>query len=70
MGECFALIVRHEFAHLVLKHLAADAQRIVKGDPIARQALELAADGHAAIWGLHSAVRRPAGGASGPQRTF
>jgi hypothetical protein len=54
MGECFDLIVRHEFAHLVLKHLVADAQQIVKGDPMARQALELAADGHAAIWGLHS----------------
>jgi hypothetical protein len=54
MSECFDLIVRHEFAHLVLRHLAADAQLIVKSDPIARQALELAADGHAAIWGLHS----------------
>jgi hypothetical protein len=60
MSECFDLIVRHEFAHLMLGHLAADAQRIVKSDPIARQALELAADGHAAIWGLHSLQRMPA----------
>ncbi|MFZ0423713.1 MAG: hypothetical protein WAL80_12630 [Xanthobacteraceae bacterium] len=54
MSECFDLIVRHEFAHLVLRHLDADAQLIVKSDLIARQALELAADGHAAIWGLDS----------------
>jgi hypothetical protein len=54
MSECFDLIVRHEFAHVVLGHLAADVQHLVKGDPIARQALELAADGHAAIWGLLS----------------
>jgi hypothetical protein len=60
MGECFDLIVRHEFAHLVLRHLAADAQLIVKSDLIARQALELAADGHAAIWGLHFLRHMPA----------
>jgi hypothetical protein len=60
MGECFDVIVRHEFAHLVLGHLAADAQLIVKSDTIARQALELAADGHAAIWGLLSLQRMPA----------
>ena len=60
MSECFDVIVRHEFAHLILGHLAADAQLIVKSDPIARQTLELAADGHAAIWGLHSLQHMPA----------
>jgi len=51
MSECFDQIVRHEFAHLVLGHLKDDATAI-KADPIAVQALEFAADGHAAIWGL------------------
>jgi hypothetical protein len=60
MAECFDLIVRHELAHLVLGHLAPDAQLIVKSDPIARQALELAADGHSAIWGFHSLRHVPA----------
>ena len=54
MSECFDLIVRHEFAHLVLGHTAADCQSVVKDDPIAVQALELAADGHSAIWGLNT----------------
>ncbi len=52
MSECFDVIVRHEFAHLALGHLAGDACQAVNGDPLAVQALELAADGHAAIWGL------------------
>ncbi len=52
MSECFDLIVRHEFAHLVLGHTAADCQSALKDDPIAVQALELVADGHSAIWGL------------------
>ena len=52
--ECFDLIVRHEFAHLVLGHTAADCQSAVKDDPLAVQALELAADGHSAIWGLNT----------------
>lgn len=51
MSECFDLIVRHELAHLVLGHLKDDA-RTIRADPIAVHALELAADGHAAIWGL------------------
>jgi hypothetical protein len=51
MSECFDLIVRHELAHLVLGHLKDDA-RAIRADPIATHALEFAADGHAAIWGL------------------
>jgi hypothetical protein len=54
MSECFDLIVRHEFAHLVLGHTAAHCQSVIKDDPIAVQALELAADGHSAIWGLNT----------------
>ena len=54
MTECFDLIVRHEFAHLVLGHTGADCQCDVKDDPIAVQALELAADGHSANWGLNT----------------
>jgi hypothetical protein len=52
--ECFDLIVRHEFAHLILGHTAADCRSAVKDDPLAVQALELAADGHSAIWGLNT----------------
>jgi len=52
MGECFDFIVRHEFAHLALGHLNPDDRRALKGDLLALQALELAADGHAAILGL------------------
>jgi hypothetical protein len=52
MSECFDLIVRHEFAHLVLGHATEDIRHLAGVDPIASQALEFAADGHAAIWGL------------------
>jgi hypothetical protein len=64
-GECFDFIVRHELAHLVLGHchfLATIGQdsviddsdgRMNAGvDPMVVQTLELAADGHAAIWGF------------------
>jgi hypothetical protein len=69
-GECFDFIVRHELAHLVLGHcefLAAKGQsastedsdgRVRAGvDAIAVQTLELAADGHAAIWGVEKLPR-------------
>jgi hypothetical protein len=51
--ECFDLIVRHELAHLILGHLAIDAQDIKK-IPGGSQALEFVADGHAAIWGYEA----------------
>lgn len=59
MAECFALIVRHEFAHLVLGHVADEVQYAVKGDLLAIQALELAADGHAALFGLEAVYDIP-----------
>jgi hypothetical protein len=51
MTESFDQIVRHEFAHLVLRHVDEDA-KVIRTDRVAQHALELAADGHAAIWGL------------------
>jgi hypothetical protein len=64
-NECFDFIVRHELAHLVLGHcefVSSDHRtgtmedtdgRFPSGaDPITIQALEVAADGHAAIWGV------------------
>ena len=59
MGQCFDFIVRHEFAHLALGHLNSDAGRAVNGDLLACQALELAADGHAAILGLEPLCDMP-----------
>jgi hypothetical protein len=69
-SECFDFIVRHELAHLALGHcefLALNAQdssmedsdgRVGAGvDPIVAQTLELAADGHAAIWGVEKLPR-------------
>jgi hypothetical protein len=69
MGECFDFIVRHELAHLVLGHCEfvsprgeaatiedTDGRFPVGIDPITIQTLEVAADGHAAIWG---AIRLP-----------
>jgi hypothetical protein len=50
INECFDFIVLHELAHLVLGHLQPDAQ-LARRDPIAAQALEAAADGHAMIQG-------------------
>ena len=47
--ECFDLIVRHELSHLLLGHLAEDAQE-AKRIPMVSQALEFVAEGHAAIW--------------------
>jgi hypothetical protein len=75
MGECFDFVVRHEFAHLVLGHLDADG-RAARTNPIAAQALELAADGHAAIWGLEKLgritdmIHRLPSGARGGFREF
>lgn len=49
--QCFDLILLHELAHLLLGHVADDAKE-AKRDPRVLQALEFAADGHAAIWGF------------------
>jgi len=54
MRECFDFIVRHEYAHLALGHCSTD-----KRDPIAEQVLELAADAHAASWGIRRLSRIP-----------
>jgi hypothetical protein len=64
-GECFDFIVRHELAHLVLGHCQflatigqdtsiddSDGRSGAGVDPMVVQTLELAADGHAAIWGF------------------
>ena len=64
-AECFDFIVRHELAHLVLGHCQFMAigghkagmedsdGRLAQGvDTITAQVLEIAADGHAAIWGV------------------
>ncbi|MGO8868625.1 MAG: hypothetical protein ACLQME_19225 [Alphaproteobacteria bacterium] len=64
-SECFDFIVRHELAHLVLGHcdfLApsgntamikdTDGRLANETDVFAVQTLEIAADGHAAIWGV------------------
>ena len=69
MGECFSFLVRHELAHLVLGHCEfvaprggaatiedTDGQFPAGADPVTIQALEVIADGHAAIWGV---VRLP-----------
>jgi hypothetical protein len=69
-SECFDFLVRHELAHLALGHcefLAQNGQdssmedsdgRVRAGiDSIAAQTLELAADGHAAIWGVEKLPR-------------
>ena len=45
----------HEFAHLLLGHL----DRHTQSDPPANQALEFAADGHAAIWGIEKNFNMP-----------
>ncbi|MGH6846734.1 MAG: hypothetical protein ACREC0_04625 [Methylocella sp.] len=55
--ECFDLIVRHELAHLLLGHLAKDAQD-AKHIQMVSQALEFAADGHSAIWGFEALRKR------------
>lgn len=51
IAVCLSLIALHEFAHLVLGHLDPAIQATINADPLAAQALELAADAHAAIWG-------------------
>ena len=51
MSECFDIIVRHELAHLVLGHCEFRAAR-ASDDALTAQALEVAADGHAVIWGV------------------
>lgn len=69
MGECLGFIVRHELAHLVLGHCEfvapkgeaatiedTDGRLPAGADAITIQALEVAADGHSAIWG---AVKLP-----------
>ena len=61
--ECLAFIVRHELAHLVLGHCDfvapkgeiatiedTDGRLPAGADAITIQALEVAADGHSAIW--------------------
>jgi hypothetical protein len=52
-AECFDVIVRHELAHLVLGHCEFLARTAAAGtaNPLTAQALEVAADGHAAVWG-------------------
>jgi hypothetical protein len=52
MRECFDFIVRHEYAHLVLGHC-----KHLKSDCIDYQVLELAADAHAAYWGINRLFR-------------
>ncbi len=61
--ECFDFIVRHELAHLVLGHNEFSCL-----DSISAQALEVAADGHAAIWGFQrlSRLRNRLGLVNGP----
>jgi len=49
MNECFDIIVRHEFAHLIFGHCKFRARGI---DGLAAQALEVAADGYAVNWGV------------------
>lgn len=69
-NECFDFVVRHELAHLVLGHCEFMAETgggmsvedtdgsLRSGvDPITCQALEVAADGHAAIWGMQNLAR-------------
>jgi hypothetical protein len=69
VGECLSFLVRHELAHLVLGHCEfvapkgrpatiedTDGQFPAGADPLTFQALEVVADGHAAIWGV---VRLP-----------
>jgi hypothetical protein len=64
-SECFDFIVRHELAHLALGHCEflcqngqgssmedSDGRVGAEINPIVVQTLELAADGHAAIWGI------------------
>lgn len=79
--ECFDLIVRHELAHLVLGHCQFKAAaghgskiedmdgRLTQGiRPLTAQVLELAADGHAAVYGAQglSDAPRKFGRVSGP----
>lgn len=79
--ECFDFIVRHELAHLVLGHcdflssthtaciIDDSNNRMPPGaDPIIMQALEVVADGHAAIWGFQrlSRLRNRFGLVNGP----
>ncbi|MGO9483557.1 MAG: hypothetical protein ACLPX9_03085 [Rhodomicrobium sp.] len=61
--ECFDFIVRHELAHLVLGHCDFSCP-----DSISAQALEVVADGHAAIWGFQrlSRIRNRFGLVNGP----
>jgi hypothetical protein len=54
--QCFDLILLHELAHLLLGHVADDAKE-ARRDPRVSQALEFAADGHAAIWGFDEVLR-------------
>ena len=58
MSECFDLVVRHEFAHLVLGHVDPDGIA-ARADPIVAQTLELVADDHAASWGVGNLTRVP-----------
>jgi len=64
-AECFDIIVRHELAHLVLGHCdfmagrgnpasMEDSDGVLPAgiDALTAQALEMAADGHSAIWGV------------------